>query len=182
MGSIGEKGTLGYPIPEEPYMINNAKAVLRKAKEQGLLDANGKLDIKTFIAKNFSSLQLLLKPLESDISGELINNHGIWTMIINTKHPETRQRFTMSHELKHYISHRQESNKFSDSVFYRKNKEKDSLEYQADEFAAEILMPENYVRKAIDKGTVDVDRLADMFGVSGQAMLNRIKDLGYKTE
>lgn len=180
MGSIGKKKKLGYVIPPEPYMLNDPRAITKKAKEDGLQDSNGKLDIKSFIVKNYPEVQLVMQPLESNISGELICNNGKWSIIINTKHPSTRQRFTMSHELGHYVSHRQKNNKFSDSLFYRKNEKKDSLEYQADKFAAEILMPESFVRSAINRGIINVDELADMFGVSGQAMIYRLKDLNYK--
>lgn len=180
MGSIGKKKSLGYKIPSEPFMLNDPKAITSRAKEEGFLDPNGKLDIKEFIIKNYPEIDLILKPLDSNVSGELICKNGKWTMIVNTKHPLTRQRFTMSHELGHYVSHRQKCTMFTDSLFYRKNEKKDPIEYQADKFAAEILMPEEYVKNAIiNKGVLNVDNLAALFGVSGQAMLFRLKDLNY---
>lgn len=180
MGSIGKKRSLGFNIPTEPFMLNDSQAILKKAQEENLLDSRGKLDIESFIKRNYPNIELVMMPLESNVSGELMYHNGKWKMIINTKHPLTRQRFTMSHELGHYVSHRQKSNKFTDSLFYRKNENKDSIEYQADKFAAEILMPEQYVRSEIKEGILDVDELAEIFGVSGQAMLNRLKDLKYK--
>lgn len=180
MGSIGKKKSLGYKIPSEPFMLNDPRAITSRAKEEGFLDPNGKLDIKEFIIKNYPEIDLILKPLDSNVSGELICKNGKWTMKVNTKHPLTRQRFTMSHELGHYVSHRQKCAMFTDSLFYRKNEKKDPIEYQADKFAAEILMPEEYVKNAIiNKGVLNVDNLAALFGVSGQAMLFRLKDLNY---
>ena len=180
MGSIGKKKSLGNNIPSEPFMLNDPRAITSRAKAESLLDPNGKLDIKEFIIKNYPEIDLILEPLDSNVSGELICKAGKWTMKINTKHPLTRQRFTMSHELGHYVSHRQKCAMFTDSLFYRKNEKKDPIEYQADKFAAEILMPEEYVKNAIiNKGVLNVDDLAALFGVSGQAMLFRLKDLNY---
>lgn len=118
----------------------------------------------------------------------MINENGV-SIVINENHPETRQRFTLAHELGHYFLHMNKS--LSESVFvdkaslYRRDSSSSSgeikQEIEANRFAAELLMPEGEVFKAI--GTrFDFDNiksLADKFGVSEQAMSIRLTALGY---
>ena len=59
----------------------------------------------------------------------------------------------------------------------------DNLEYTANRFASELLMPEEQVRQLIDKENIrSVAVLATRFGVSSSAMLYRVKELKYKTK
>ena len=53
-----------------------------------------------------------------------------------------------------------------------------SLEREADQFAAELLMPEPLVRQAALDDGADARRLADRFDVSAQAMRLRLRHLG----
>jgi predicted transcriptional regulator len=50
-------------------------------------------------------------------------------------------------------------------------------EYLADRFAAVLLMPEDWVR-AVARREHRVNRLAWRFGVSQEAMANRLRELG----
>ena len=54
-----------------------------------------------------------------------------------------------------------------------------SMEYKANEFAGELLMPENNLREYIKNGTRNIGELANIFGVSAAAMKYRIISLGY---
>ena len=54
------------------------------------------------------------------------------------------------------------------------------MEYKANEFASELLMPEKLVRHCINDGLRNIGELAERFGVSAAAMKYRILSLGYK--
>lgn len=88
-----------------------------------------------------------------------------------------RQRFTVAHELGHYaLNHgdafRDDANSFS-------SRNRDPKERQANQFAAELLMPESAIRKVISSGTIeDADELAAIFNVSKVAMAYRVTNLG----
>lgn len=98
-----------------------------------------------------------------------------------------RKKFTIAHELGHLFLHmgyRINSN-FWDSqenaTYYRSG---DSLkEYQANEFAAALLMPKKNYKEIMDKNTignrVETSKVASYFGVSVSAASNRGKFLGY---
>lgn len=98
-----------------------------------------------------------------------------------------RKKFTIAHELGHLFLHmgyRISSelwNKQKNATYYRSG---DSLmEYQANEFAAALLMSKETYKKIMDQYTienkVETDKVADYFGVSVSAASNRGKFLGY---
>src|SRR5205823_3788110 len=81
--------------------------------------------------------------------------------------PQVRQRFSLAHELKHVLDHR-----FVD-VIYQDVPGRDRahwIEQVCDYFAACLLMPRPWVKRAFASGTQRLPRLADHFGVSQAAM------------
>ena len=110
------------------------------------------------------------------------NNNTIIT--IKYHHNEGRRRFTIAHELGHYFLHFSDNDKeFKDSVFYR-SLEYNNEEIEANEFAANLLMPEyEYVsfvqNKAYDKDkrSYDAELIAEHFKVSKQAAIYRGRKL-----
>lgn len=94
---------------------------------------------------------------------------------VNRFEPKERQRFTIAHEIAHYLLHRDRiNNGVVDSVLYR-SKLTSRAEAEANRLAADILMPHAQIRRAISEGTVgtgktQVDDLAQLFNVSRQAM------------
>jgi Zn-dependent peptidase ImmA (M78 family) len=96
-------------------------------------------------------------------------------IIINTTENPLRQRFTIAHELGHHVLHGSES--FRDplhmvAVYNQK-------EIEANEFAANILMPEFQFRHYVESGKYRAMALANLFGVSRVAFSFRMERLGY---
>lgn len=98
-----------------------------------------------------------------------------------------RKKITIAHELGHLFLHMGYKinselwNKQKNETYYRSG---DSLmEYQANEFAAALLMPKKAYKEIMDQYTngnqVETDKVADYFGVSISAASNRGKFLGY---
>ena len=98
-----------------------------------------------------------------------------------------RKKFTIAHELGHLFLHMGykinselwESQ--NEATYYRVG---DSLEeYQANEFAAALLMPKDRYKEIMDQNTkgniVETGKIASYFGVSVSAASNRGKFLGY---
>lgn len=91
---------------------------------------------------------------------------------INLKRPITRQRFTAAHELCHHLK---------DSKRGYMCNLKSTIERYAEDFAAGLLMPLDVFKIEVDKylvggyiGFDDVLKVAEYFGVSFDACLNRI--------
>jgi hypothetical protein len=89
---------------------------------------------------------------------------------------EQRRRFTIAHEIGHFIlhPHRLAPQRGGDPG----NTAWQQQEREADQFAAELLMPEDLVREAVVLHGADSARLADQFQVSRSAMQARLRWLG----
>ena len=110
-----------------------------------------------------------------NISGKLQKNeNGSFSIYVNEKHAKVRQRFTIAHEIAHFVWH---ANLIGDGVvddgLYRSGLS-NSIETQANSYAADILMPWDLIDKAIRQGVNTVERLADMFDVSNSAISIRL--------
>lgn len=110
------------------------------------------------------SISGMIKPTEEDS----------FIIRINRFESKERKRFTIAHEIAHFLLHRDMIAKgVVDSVLYR-SKLSSRTEAEANRLAADILMPRNLVssERALVPSTVkDVDSyLADRFRVSRSAM------------
>lgn len=130
----------------------------------------------------YLGLEVIQELMDDDISGFLEFRRGKWVAGLNALHHVNRQRFTLAHEVAHFILHRNERSSFVDQTFTRRAGLADKVESEADKFAAELLMPEKDLRKMISSGTTDLSDLAHAFQVSTLAMRYRVKDLGFKVK
>ncbi len=107
--------------------------------------------------------------------------------IVVSKHqPLNRRSFTIAHELGHLFLHMGyridiEHWRRQTDVYYRMGNSQE--EYEANEFAAALLMPEADYKSALERHTkgniVDTAAIANEFNVSVNAASNRGKWLGY---
>lgn len=100
---------------------------------------------------------------------------------------DNRRTFTIAHELGHLFLHM--GFKITPDVW--KNQDQTTYarfgrteqEYQANEFAAALLMPQQEYKKVLDMNTVgnqvDISKVAQYFNVSSAAANNRGRFLGY---
>jgi hypothetical protein len=111
------------------------------------------------------------------------------TMLIESSLLEHRQsygryRFTVAHELAHWILHKKIfTGAFSEAALYKSDSRmKNKVEWQANYLAAAILMPAGAVKRAFYRAKSEkadvTKRLAKLFEVSKEAMGIRIKELG----
>jgi Zn-dependent peptidase ImmA (M78 family) len=178
MGLKGHRINNNSPKYPEPELITGVEGILKMASEKGLYSGNS-LNIEEVI-KQFPDIELRNEPMQPNYSGYFRNINGKWIIGVNKLHHKNRQRYTLAHELGHYILHKDKNVDIVDTTFFRNN-ESDSIEYMANEFAAKLLMPEDKVRDFVDKQRIkNIGELAEKFGVSASAMKYRIISLGYK--
>ena len=137
-------------------------------------------------------LQILEYNFGDDISGILIINDGVGAIGVNPKNHYHRQRFSIAHELGHYLMHRDSGNLFVDKDFivkFRHTNRNYSLvekkqEQEANAFAAALLMPTKFIEQEIEKleffgytETEIISVLAKTFQVSEAAMSYRFSNL-----
>ena len=87
-----------------------------------------------------------------------VNDNNEPEIVVNSNHVEGRRRFTMAHELGHILFHwnwpKKKLNKNEVSILYRNENSEQSdniVEQEANEFAAQILLPLNIIEKALPK-------------------------------
>lgn len=127
--------------------------------------------------------------LGDEISGMLLLDGPVARIGVNLNHPEVRRRFTVSHEIGHFVLHQGIQRLFIDQkhpmVFRRKRPDSkyDRREVEANAFAAALLMPERQLKSAVKRSGFDLadetslSSLATTFNVSQSAMTYRIANL-----
>lgn len=122
------------------------------------------------------------KSLGANISGKLFRDEKLagdsgYAILVNGNDAEARQRFTIAHEVAHFVLHRSEVGAgIAEDAFYRSNLSS-RQETEANKLAAEILMPYALIgslQKAKDIGKFDVERMSKELHVSEVAMRIRL--------
>jgi predicted transcriptional regulator len=118
--------------------------------------------------------------LPSEIAGKLQRDPTApsgYRIVINGRDNPKRQRFTMAHEVAHYVLHRDLlENGLVDDALYRSSLS-DEYERQANRFAAQILLPAPALRAAYRTNKA-LASLAQAFNVSDAALRIRLSELG----
>lgn len=94
---------------------------------------------------------------------------------VNENHHPIRRRFTIAHELGHFVLHHGNEEDMIDGQFNNSN---NSNEREANAFASFLLMPKEWVLSHYKKIGLDAKELAKKFNVSEQAMTIRLLELG----
>lgn len=128
--------------------------------------------------------------LDPEISGQIERVDDTFKISANKSDHYYRQRFTMAHELGHYLYHSDligegvDDNRAFRSTpegrFYN-TKIGSREETQANRFAASILMPKSLVVPMWSQ-VQDIESMAKEFQVSHTAMKIRLKSLGFDTD
>src|SRR5262249_28678245 len=134
--------------------------------------------------------------VDAELSGFLVRDHQAKRSVIgaNKAHHPHRQRFTIAHELGHFLLHRGQTVHLDETqqaftVNLRdaeSAKGEDSEEREANLFAAELLMPAKFLAKDLEGVTLDLladnsilVKLAKKYKVSTQALTFRLANLSY---
>ncbi len=134
-------------------------------------------------------IDILEQTLPDDLSGLLIIKGESKLIGVNFDNKPVRKRFTLAHELGHFVLHKDESSIFKDNQLFKRQSEgyssrEERMEQEANYFAASILMPEILVRREVESLHKDLHdeenlmELADRFQVSLPAMTFRLINLG----
>lgn len=123
-----------------------------------------------------------LTVVESDLgtnAGEIfrdIRGGGFsgYSIRVNANDPHVRQRYTIGHEIGHFLRHRDRvQNRLIDDKMYRSGHGR-TVEDEADALAADLLMPRRLVGQFRNAGINNVEELAAKFDVSVPAMKRRL--------
>lgn len=155
-----------------PLSLNQAMDIILKYQT--------KLPINILaIAHEFKIKVYSTKDWPTSLSGQIIKDEARggesgYAIFVNALHKIVRQRFTIAHELAHFILHRANiGDGITDDALYRSglsNRE----EAMANQLAADILMPWHLINLVMDQGKNDIPELAASFHVSETAMSIRL--------
>ena len=158
-------------------LIDSPEKLLQFAEQKGI--TLYPLDVER-LAKEMGINVQYVDFVDDDLSGVLIKNPDcdLWTIKVNQHHHVNRRRYTIAHEIGHYCRHKQLQDEFKDQVFFRSS-ESSKIEWQANEFASNLLIPEQVFRQKINEGVTSIEKLANFFGVSTLALRIRAKKLNF---
>jgi Zn-dependent peptidase ImmA (M78 family) len=173
-----------------------AKSISSKVKE--LLQDNLITEAPVNLEKIAKKLGIVIisKPAEDDLCGFLYRDYeNNQTVIgVNKSHHPNRRRFTIAHEIGHFILHNHEGFHFdSENKNYllklrkkNSNELNENEEKEANRFAAELLMPKEFIEKdMVDYENSDLlygddlPKLARKYQVSVRALTFRLANLHY---
>lgn len=129
-----------------------------------------------------SKINVIIEPIESDISGFFLRKGSSELVFINSAKSKGHQTFTAAHEFYHI---RFDLNLPGRACSVGRFDRRSPSEYKADMFAAYFLAPDEAIYNRIHRLGYDIDNLTynnvieleQYFGISHQAMLNRLRQM-----
>lgn len=165
------------PLPDARITVASRKPETAAQEILTKLDRT-RLPIDVLAVARDLGVAVFARPFPSALSA-LILRHGKHAFIgVNSHHASVRQRFSVAHELGHFVLHHRDHH----FIEYGAPGEGEAPGYNwehergANQFAAELLMPADLLRH--DARTTSLARLARRYEVSQEAMGFRLANLG----
>jgi Zn-dependent peptidase ImmA (M78 family) len=181
---LGIKRVRNYP-PERPILPGDVRAQAEHDATQLRhslgLGARPVPDISTLLEMELG-VRVYVRRLDSGISGLFAYDEALGACILlNASHPRERRTQSAGHETGHFVSTRRCA-----EILYRHEKESTREERYANAFGRAFLTPARGVMQKFQEVTAGSDRLtrrhiiilAHFFGVSREAMVRRLEELG----
>ena len=145
-----------------------------------------------YLARCLDIVEIKYEPLRN-IEGALIttSSRSIGSILVNNKSRKERRRFTLAHELGHFLNpwHKEPTKEgfwcikgdISSSMMNVRRQMTifDKQEIEANRFASELLMPSRQIKRSLERDVCldEVFYLARTYGVSKEAMARRYVEL-----
>ena len=127
-------------------------------------------------------LKVKLSTMKPGVSGMIVKVESEYIIKVNRHEIRERQRYTLAHEISHFLLHRETINASAvgivDNILYRSGAP-EQLEYEANRLAADIVMPNALVTETFESlgmlvSEEVIDYMAQIFQVSKVAMEIRL--------
>ncbi|WP_417251041.1 ImmA/IrrE family metallo-endopeptidase [Castellaniella sp.] len=136
---------------------------------------------ETAMGRGIREIMTPMPSTSSEFEGALLRDPGDtsrWGIFYNGHASKERQRFTIAHEFGHLILHRRLQSIFncSKADVYASLDDARDIEREADDFAANLLMPGDQVKTILDRPDLNFHHLSEAateFGVSLEAVCLR---------
>lgn len=172
-GNLNIAGANGWEVKSPSREYLNLSPAVRAEIDEQLSTYPVKLGE---IAKRLG-VKVLLSTLPRGTSGQIGQENGEFVIRINRHEAKHRQRFTLAHELAHYLLHRDlivAEGSWSENVLLRSGQPA-NVEYEANRLASDLVIPSARLAEATAEysGPMTpevIEDLARRFGVSTAAM------------
>lgn len=127
-------------------------------------------------------------PPDSTIDAMMLRRGAHASIVVNKDHHINRKRFSIAHEIGHFLLHANDDLYIDKKVqeqlfiFTRASGKKDSDEIEANQFAAELLMPSDlikrdFLRKIEKREENFISKMAEEYQVSETALTYKLMNL-----
>lgn len=166
---------------DDLYMSREMDKISEPARTT-VLNHMGAVPVRLGALAQDLGVQVTLSSLPTGISGMIRKSETGYEIKINRHESRERQRFTLAHEIAHFLLHRTLIDKsedgIQDNVLYRSG-EPQAIEFEANRLAADIIMPPAKIEAELaridsDISELVIEDLARTFGVSKAAMEIRV--------
>jgi Zn-dependent peptidase ImmA (M78 family) len=159
------------------YQNEGLNIIAEKYPDIDFFDVDGKIVVLVGAICEKLGIDINLTILPNGHAGYY--DHEKKTIIVNDEQPATRNLFTVAHELGHYILHEGTNNRYDE--YHKYTPEERKKEFQANDFAGKLLMPEKQFIQSFRKNNGILLDIAYEFGVSVRACEVRAFNLGLVT-
>ncbi|WP_445163703.1 ImmA/IrrE family metallo-endopeptidase [Mycobacterium sp. Dal123C01] len=166
----------GGAVVVEPMQVSTAQIndyAARVGSTFDIYNHEGRADLDVLLSKLGGDVQV-----RDGIESLMIDEDGTFTVYVPSRTSPRRDRFTIAHEIGHYLLHHLNGDT-NRRLFTRAGS--NVAETQANHFAAELIMPRDYFVKAHGDLGGDLWGLARRFDVSPAAAQVRCSVLGLGT-
>lgn len=141
-----------------------------------IFSAQSALPVKVGVIAASLGLTLKKASLAAGISGEIKRDNGSFIIRVNRHDVSTRQRFTVAHEIAHYLLHRDLiGDGIVDDILYRSSLS-DSMEAEANRLAADIVMPWHLLSEFLRANKVlSVEQRMEKLALAADVSITAIK-------
>lgn len=165
------------PVPAPRVRnVDQARQLARSLRDELGLGDGGIGDLVGLCERD-CGLDVAVEPLGTAPSGLLVNHDNVVALaMVNADDISARRRFTLAHELGHYLLADAEEFIVEDAEIGTDV----NVERRANRFAVELLLPEEGVQRTAGEDPVDERTVVDgmvRYGVSREAFLNRLQEL-----
>lgn len=156
--------------------MNSQIKYIEKISSQALQKAGGS-DLPVPVEKIAGAfgLEVVEFAFHNKISGLLKKEQGV--IGVNQTHHPVRKRFTIAHELGHFLLGHGLGEEIQEETIDDSFDKSHPQEREANQFASCLLMPREFVKKEVNKNSLDIEKLSKTFGVSKQAITIRLLEL-----
>lgn len=163
------------PQPEERGPVAEGELLAQEMREKWCLDDDPMPNNFESLIEDLSGLAIALEPLGEQVAGLYACVDDTAIALVDSSVPLGRQRFTVAHELCHFLLRDADRLIVDERLTGRSNAER-----RANAFAAHFLMPGKSVRRYLRNRELDEEVAVELvytFGVSLQAVLWHLHNL-----